>query len=173
MRKILLFICLIFSTSVYAELPEYVENFSQPSVQSLNRILDEIDSRVETNVFDVTETTTNNYSNITNYITGYTLDYYLKLDCSNDPLTGPLQLNSTFTIGGDASGHDVTIYGATTGYFMKWVASGGDLDVSGDISVHAGNKISLDGIDGDFYITYNSTTEYTEIWVKGALRIEM
>lgn len=76
-------------------------------------------------------------------------------------------------IGVDDTGHDWKAFGATSGKFALWDESGDDFDVSGDISVHTGDKIFFDGIDGDFYWKYNSTTDYMECYVDGVVRMQM
>ena len=59
---------------------------------------------------------------------------YLKLDATNGPITGPLQLNSTLTIGSDGFGYDVTFYGSTSGSYLLWDESQDRLEfVNSDI----------------------------------------
>ena len=54
------------------------------------------------------------------------------------------------------------------------------IDINQDIEVMAGafavpsdEFIYFDGLDGDYKMKYNSTSEYLEIWVEGEKRLEL
>ena len=56
-----------------------------------------------------------------------------------------LELGGTLTIGKDDTGHDVKLFGATSGNYLLWDESADSLLVNGDIDmVTNGNRIDLD-----------------------------
>jgi hypothetical protein len=69
---------------------------------------------------------------------------YLKLDASNDPITGDLQL------GIDGNGVDLLAYGATSGRHILWDASANSFFVNGpfDVKVGTSNRIFLQELGG-------------------------
>ena len=85
----------------------------------------------------------------------------------NLTVTGTTTLNSTLDIGSDGTGHDVKLFGATSGRYLLWDASdddlilvganvaldaSGDLLIAGDLSI-LGNNIQ--GSAGGTAITFN------------------
>jgi len=43
---------------------------------------------------------------------------------------------------------------------------------SNDVEVTAGNKVVFDGVGGNTYLTYNSTTNKLEVWVDGVKKMQ-
>ena len=49
-----------------------------------------------------------------------------------------------------------------------------DVEVmAGSLAIPSGEKINLEGLTGDTYMTYNSGSDYMEIWVDGTKRVEL
>jgi len=65
----------------------------------------------------------------------------------------PLQLNSTFTVGVDDTGHDVVFYGATSGKKLTWDESDDSLYFADDTYLKLGNG-------GDVKMWHNGTDSY-------------
>jgi len=84
------------------------------------------------------------------------------------------QMDGTLTVGVNDTGHDVKLFGATSGSYMLWDESADDLSlIASSLSVDAGEKINVESFGGDTYMTYNSGTTYWEFYVDGYKRIEM
>jgi len=58
-------------------------------------------------------------------------------------------------------------------YIGEGISFIGDLNFEGDVGVTADHKILFDGIDGDTFWRYNSSTQYLEGYVNGNKRIEL
>jgi hypothetical protein len=80
----------------------------------------------------------------------------------------PNQFNNTITVGADDTGHDVILYGATSGAYLQWdesadallLVGSATLDIAGDIDVDGTSN--LDVLDVDGTANFASTVEVND-----------